>query len=139
MRERRNEMNMTQLATELGHEIPTHLLDAEIPVLTTCQVQGDVIAVPAKPGADKGNEIPREGVVVVRGENGGNTHALFGNGFWREVKAQRGSLTLGVLTVEAGEVVHLHHPEHGYNAFGPGTYTFKRQREQADEIRIVAD
>ncbi len=132
-------MNMTTLATDLGHEIPSHLLDAEIPVLTTAQVQGDVIAVPSKPGADKGREIPSEGVVVVRGENGGNTHALFGKGYWREVTPQRGALTLGVLTVETGEVVHLHHPEHGYNAFGPGTYTFKRQREQAEEIRLVQD
>ena len=132
-------MNMTQLATDLGHDIPTHLLDAEIPVLTTVQVQGDVIAVPTRPGADMGQPIPAEGVVVVRGENGGNTHALFGNGYWRDAVAQRGSLVLGVLTVVEGEVVHLHHPEHGYNAFGSGTYTFKRQREQADEIRMVAD
>jgi hypothetical protein len=131
-------MNMTTLATDLGHEIPTHLLDAEIPVLNVAQVQGDVIAIPSKPGADKGQPIKTEGTVVVRGENGGNTHALFGDGFWREVTAQRGSLTLGVLTVEEGPV-YLHHPEHGYNAFGTGTYTFKRQREQADEIRIVQD
>ena len=132
-------MNIATLAKDLGHQIPTHLLDEDIPVLTGPQAQGDVLIVPSRPGADKGDPIPLEGAVVIKGEAGGNTHALFGKGFWRPVPAQRGSVTLGVLTVPEGEVVHLHHPEHGYNAFGPGTYTFKGQREQAQEIRRVAD
>ena len=34
---------------------------------------------------------------------------------------------------------YLAHPEHGYTGIGPGTYRISRQREQADEIRLVQD
>jgi hypothetical protein len=36
-------------------------------------------------------------------------------------------------------VAYLTHPEHGFNAIGTGSYVINRQREQADEIRIIAD
>jgi hypothetical protein len=48
-------------------------------------------------------------------------------------------LTLATLTVPDGSVAYLAHPEHAYTGIGPGTYTLRRQREQADELRIVAD
>jgi hypothetical protein len=77
---------------------------------------------------------------VVGGENGGNTHALHadaGRSFYDP--AADGGQRLGVLTVEAGAVAVLSHPEHGFMAFGAGTYVVTRQREQSDAVRLVAD
>ncbi|KBR63579.1 hypothetical protein X425_02408 [Mycobacterium avium XTB13-223] len=42
------------------------------------------------------------------------------------------------LTVKSGEAV-LCHPEHGFNRIAPGSYEIRRQREMAEEIRMVAD
>jgi len=122
-------------------EIPEHLeTDAEIPVLTGLQVQGDLAIIPTRPSAKPGVAVPAEGVPVVRGENGGHTHLLVGEGvLWAPVEGRDAGQTLGVATVPAGFTGFLLHPEHGANAFGPGAYTIRRQREQADEIRLVAD
>jgi hypothetical protein len=43
------------------------------------------------------------------------------------------------LTVPVGEQVLLSHPEHGGFLIEPGTYEMRRQREQADVIRLVQD
>lgn len=127
-------------------------LDAEVspPVVAGVpQAQGDLIVIPwtatvaperralavaaAKP-------IPTPGIAVVRGQ-GGNTHLLVdpdraGIGWAPE----RGDgQTLGTLVVPPGAVAYLDHPEHGRNATGPGVYVIRRQREQADVIRLVAD
>ncbi len=51
----------------------------------------------------------------------------------------RDALALGVLIVAAGATAFLAHPEHGYAGIAPGMYLFRRQREQADEIRLVQD
>lgn len=120
-------------------EIPEHLAaDAEIPVLTGLQVQGDIAIIPTRPSAKLGVQVPADGVAVVRGENGGNTHLLVGEGIeWAPV--ENFGQALGVLTVPSGATAFLLHPEHGGNAMGPGCYTLRRQREQADEIRLVQD
>ena len=105
--------------------------------------QGDVIVIPARVAAAKGaaKPLPKSGFPVVRGENGGNTHLLVGEGDIRfdQVTASAELLTLGRLTVGAGAVAYLVHPEHGAIGFGPGDYTIRRQREQADELRLVQD
>jgi hypothetical protein len=45
-----------------------------------------------------------------------------------------------VLDVPEGAVAYLiHTDEHGANGIGPGTYRLTGKREQADEIRRVAD
>jgi hypothetical protein len=75
---------------------------------------------------------------VVRSEVGGNTHLLIGEGL-RWAPVEQFGQNLGVVTVPNGGVGYLAHPEHGYLAMGPGAYTVRRQREQADEIRLVAD
>ncbi len=49
------------------------------------------------------------------------------------------NLQLATLTVPDGQVAYLAHPEHGYMGVGPGTYEIRRQREQADELRLVQD
>lgn len=47
----------------------------------------------------------------------------------------------GPLTEDEWAVQHagVAHPEHGFSGIGAGTYEVRRQREQADEIRLVAD
>lgn len=114
--------------------------DAALPVVDRLACQGDVaiIRIPnLKPSTDP---IPTAGFPTVRGENGGNTHALFGVGFYTPAEPSRqGDLRLGTLTVPDGEQVLLTHPEHGGMLIEPGTYELRRQREQADEIRLVAD
>ena len=49
------------------------------------------------------------------------------------------NLVLALLTVPVGSLAYLAHPEHAYTGIGPGTYTLRRQREKADELRMVAD
>lgn len=122
-------------------EIPAHL-DAQtrVPVLTGAQRQGDLFVVPARPGADVGASVPAVGVPVVRGEAGGNTHLLVADGevFWRAT-AGSDRMELGTVTVADGSAAYLLHPEHGAQGIGAGSYRIRRQREQADEIRMVQD
>jgi len=127
-----------------GHcEVPEHLVaQAIIPALDVLQVQGDVAIIPMRVGLGDFTPVPADGVPVVRGENGGNTHLLIGDGdvFWRPADARAvNMLDLGIVSVAAGGVGYLLHPEHGANALAPGSYMLRRQREQADEIRRVAD
>jgi hypothetical protein len=124
-----------------GIEVLDHLeRQAEVPVICGLQRQGDVLVIPHRMGASKGEAVPAEGIPVVRGEAGGNTHALMvyeGTAFWRPLTAL--TADLGELTVPEGSVVMLGHPEHGFLGIGPGTYGLRRQQEQADVARLVAD
>ena len=120
-------------------EIPAHLVAAaEVPVLTGLQVQGDVAIVPHRRGKGETVLVPPEGVPVVRGESGGNTHLLVADGpvVWTP---SSNAMTLGQVTVPKGATAFMLHPEHGAMGVGPGSYLVRRQREQADEIRRVAD
>lgn len=105
--------------------------------------QGDIIVVPARILKTKAalTRLPETGFPVVRGENGGNTHLLVGEGDIRydAQEASAESLTLGHLSVGSGAVAYLIHPEHGGIGFTSGDYTIRRQREQADELRLVQD
>lgn len=128
----------SDVMTPAGVEIPAHLeAQAEIPVLAGPQRQGDVLILPTRPGENRGERIPPEGVPVVRGEATGSAHLLVGDGWWRPCD-NRGQ-DLGVLTIPDGGAAYLLHPEHGAQGFAPGAYLVRRQREQADEIRLVAD
>lgn len=129
------------LITRHGIDVDAHLSrEATIPVLTGPQRQGDVIVIPAI-GDVAATPVPAAGVPVVRGEAGGNTHLLLAEGDVRfdGAPASAADLTLGVLTVAEGACAWLAHPEHGYAGIGVGTYRIGRQREQADEIRMVQD
>lgn len=137
---------MHKLATLIdrhGVTVDDHLdTDTLVPVNTGLQRQGDVIVVPTPDAKAATTPILQAGVPVVRGEAGGNTHLLLADGpgvccDTREATAR--DLALAVLTVPEGSVAYLAHPEHAYTGIGPGTYTLRRQREQADELRIVAD
>lgn len=113
---------------------------AEIPVLTGAQRQGDVSWWPMRAGQVAGLEqVKPEGYPVVKGEAGGNTHLLLAEGEVLFAPSSQGGVRLGTLVVKEGSVAHLHHPEHGYNSIGSGTYLFNGQRTQMDEIRRVAD
>lgn len=122
------------------------VLDAQVgvPVLAgLAQAQGDLIILPRPNTRAATTAIPQVGAMVVRAESsGGNTHSLHswsGPACYYDSRSSEG-LTLGVLTVPDGATVYLvHTEEHGANGFGPGTYEIRRQREQADEIRMVAD
>lgn len=136
---------LSTLIDRHGVDVDEHLDRAiTIPVLDGLQAQGDIIVVPADiAGVDSPalTPVPRAGVPVVRGENGGNTHLLLAEGdvTFDGHTPDRQELLLGTLTVGVGSVAHLAHPEHGYASIAPGTYVIRRQREQADEVRLVAD
>lgn len=140
-------------ADTLGkHNIPLPddlLADVEVPVLTGPQRQGDVGVWPRRrPSSaelDAYQPVPPAGVAVVRGEaaTGGNAHILDaydGTVLWRPATGRDSSLSLGVLHVPDGAVAYLTHTEeHGSNGIGPGTYRLTGKREQAEELRRVAD
>lgn len=134
---------MNTLATMEARYGVSHLdhLDkqAAIPVVAHLAAQGDLLIRRTEAGSAS-TPIPAEGFPVVAGENGGNTHAVYGAGFYDPAgRGNASSLLLGTLTVPAGEQVLLSHPEHGGFLIEPGTYEMRRQREQADEIRLVQD
>lgn len=116
----------------------------DIPAIAALQHQGDVSVVPASMAGDyrtPTTDVPRVGVAVVRGESGGNTHLLLADGpvLFDARQATVTDLTLGSLLVPDGATAWLDHPEHGNTGIAPGEYVLRRKREQADELRIVAD
>jgi hypothetical protein len=135
---------LATLIDEHGVDVHEHLdRDELVPILTGLQFQGDVAVVPTDRPDPRGDvvAVPAAGIPVVRGENGGNTHLLLAGGpcTWNPVDRSGNGLDLGVLGVPAESTAWLAHPEHGYLGIGPGRYVIRRQREQADEVRLVAD
>lgn len=136
-------------STTLGMAIDRHGVDVhehldrefQIPVLSAPQRQGDVMVVPLAAGRQASTGVGRDGFPVVRGENGGNTHLLLAEGDVRfdSLPVSPTNLALGTLTVGEEATAWLAHPEHGYLGIAPGSYELRRQREQADELRLVAD
>ena len=144
-------LTVAQAIKHFEVEIDQHLeREISIPVVAGLQRQGDVLVRPLAPGVrlrGKDAEVPNEGVAVVRGENGGNTHRLlaYGPGVTFDFvnsgsdMAVDTNLRIGNLVVAEGSTAYLAHPEHGYLGIAPGTYEIRRQREFADTIRQVAD
>lgn len=139
-------MKLAELIGRHGVEVLEHLdRQATVKVSGGLQFQGDVAVIPAamvRTLTPASNLVPAAGVPVVRGEAGGNTHLLLGEGDVRFDPADNGgpvALALGTLTVAEGATAWLAHPEHAYTGVAPGTYELRRQREQADEIRLIAD
>lgn len=133
---------LREAITRHGVDVHEHLdRDALIPTIDRAGRQGDVIVLARKGHKHATTVVPAAGVPVVRGENGGNTHLLLAAGpvFFDGRTPTAGDLLLGTLTVPAGSTAYLAHPEHAYMGIAPGTYVISRQREQADEIRMVAD
>lgn len=143
----------TEVDTITGHEYDTitgheqAVLLPEVPVIAGVpQAQGDLIILPwpttTAPArraeeAAKAQSVTRP-VVVITGESG-HDHTLAPAPGVAWFSYPTGSQTLGVLIVADDAVAVLGHIEHGDTHIGPGVYVVRRQREQADEIRMVAD
>ena len=128
---------------KIGVTVPDHLIaDAEVPVLTGPQTQGDLMIIPITGHPAELVELPAAGHQVVVGEATGNTHWLY-RGFDSEgVKFARvdEGLTAVVVFVPEGQTAELiHTDEHGVNAMGPGLYAINGKRELAEEVRRVTD
>jgi hypothetical protein len=140
-------LTIAEAETRLGVDVLDHLdRDALVPVCDGLQFQGDVAVIPAVMAGhtvrNATTKLPEGGFPVVRGEVGANTHSLIADPgaevFFDPHTPTGGDLLLGVLTVASG-VAYLAHPEHAFSGIARGTYELRRQREQADEVRLVAD
>jgi len=137
-------------AMTAGDVLDALAADADIPVITGLPVaQGDLLILPADGKVpDAIVPLPAAGAELVRGQ-GGHIHLLLGRVLW--APGAPGAQTVGTITVPPGEAGYLAHgdgtpvsalsadAEHALDAFGPGTWIVRRQREQADEERLVAD
>lgn len=132
-----------ELASRHGFEVLEHLeADLEVPVNEGLQAQGDLFIVPF--AAYRVNrtktEVPAAGIAVIEAVGGGHEHRLFasvpGTAFFTP-GTHRATQDIGVL--KCTEPAYLLHPEHGATGVAAGTYVLRRQREQADEERLVAD
>lgn len=136
----------TTLGQLIGHhgvDVLEHLdRDLEVPVHDGLQFQGDLAVIPSagSPMTHRTDRlVPAAGIPVIEAVGGGHEHRLLAGTpgkTWFD-PASRGGQDLGYLTTE--EAAYLAHPEHGYLGIAPGTYTLRRQREQADEERLIAD
>lgn len=128
---------------KIGATLPAHLVaDAEVPVLTGPQPQGDLGIFPIDHIDVDLQLVPVTGHQVVVGEATGNTHWLHRGMDSPDVKFARidEGVVLVVVSVPAGQTAELiHTDEHGVNSMGPGLYAIHGKREQADEIRRVQD
>lgn len=132
---------MADLIQATGLEVLTQLdREVSIPLVGGAQRQGDVLILP-RPGVTATTLVPSTGTPVVRGENGGNTHAIQADGevYCDVMEPSVRSLTVAHLFVAEGSEAVLCHPEHGFNRIAPGSYEIRRQREMAEEMRMVAD
>lgn len=125
-----------------GITVPAHLVEqAEVPVLTGHQRQGDILVRPVAVAPKDATVFGPvgAGVQVVHGEATGNTHWLHGDPTVLWARLDRGQV-VGVVMVPEGSTAYLvHTDEHGCNGIGPGVYEVRRKREQADVERNVAD
>ncbi|WP_131741919.1 hypothetical protein [Actinomadura roseirufa] len=121
----------------IGVIVPGHLTaDAEVPILTGPQAQGDLLVLPTSaPRSKDWQTVSVMGVQVVHGEATGNTHWLH-SGFdsprvsWLRTSGQGDGLTVGYLRVPDGQTALLiHTDEHGANGIGPGEYVINRKRQ----------
>lgn len=138
---------LTHLADRTGVTPHDHLpADDLIPVHAGIQAQGDLLVIPhaladvkiAKSAAWQ--PVPPSGIELLRGAAGGNPHILVadaGTCTWTTSVQDRAGLALGALTCT--HPVWLLHPEHGGSGIAAGTYIIRRQREQAEVTRLVAD
>ncbi len=132
----------TEMIKVTGVDVVTaqDIADIEIPVLTGVQRQGDVLVRPATVTAT--TPVSAAGTPVVRGENGGNTHAIYatdGPVFCDTIAASTTDLRVATLSVSEGSTAYLGHPEHGYMGIAAGSYEIRRQREMGEQMRMVAD
>ena len=139
----------------VGAGVPEHLAaDAEVPILTGPQAQGDLMIVPLSGLGDTAwRPVTNAGIQLVQGEATGNTHWLH-PGFgadrvsWAVVSDDQQwghpidpDTVLRLVRVPDGQsALLIHTDEHGANGIGPGTYAICRKREHDPYgIRYVED
>ena len=134
---------LAEVTAAHGFGVLDHLEpELEIPVNDGLQAQGDLFIVPLAVGEFRGElaggTVPATGIAVIEAIGGGHEHRLFasvpGTAFWSDTGQGQ---SIGVL--ECTEPAYVLHPEHGATGIAPGRYELRRQREQADEERLVAD
>jgi len=136
-------MTLADLTARTGMQVDEHLdLADPIPVLSGVQVQGDVAVIPADllSGvriSGTGEPVPAAGVVLVAGQHDHRLVADEGTCVVTLNVRDRAGLAVAAFTTTAP--CWLLHPEHGGMAFAPGSYVVRRQREQAEVARVVAD
>ena len=134
-----NTLTLGELAERTGRDVLGHLeREVSVPVVDGLQAQGDLLVVPLAlvPHVTESrftdwNEVPPEGVELLRGEAGGNPHALVadvGTCWWNRLVSDPTGLAVGMF--EASATVYLIHPEHGASGIAPGRYVVRRQRER---------
>lgn len=130
-----------QLIDTHGFDVLDHLdRDIEIPVIGGLQAQGDLIIVPQPVGNfSDWPPVPADGIAVIEAVGSGHEHRLFagtpGTAYFDRTDAA--GQTIGYLACTAPAFIA--HPEHAYTGLAPGAYELRRQREQADQERLVAD
>jgi hypothetical protein len=130
-----------QLIDKYGFDVHDHLdRDLEIPVHAGLQAQGDLFIIPAAPDPlSQGPSVPLEGIPVIEAVGGGHEHRLFAGQPGTAFFAPAGARSQDIGLLECTEPAYIAHPEHAYTGIAPGTYTLRRQREQADREHFVAD
>ena len=141
---------LADITAETGFAVLEHLeAETQVPVLPGLQAQGDLLIIPAvawsqtiapQDGLRAAlKPVPAEGIPVIQAVGGGHEHRLFAGtpltAFW--APSTRGGQDIGLLETTAP--AYVLHPEHGATGLAPGSYLLRRQREQADEERLVAD
>lgn len=140
---------MTTTLTDLARpefDWDPHLdVDDPVPVLSGNQAQGDVYILRADtpgvvPLSGDGQPIGA-GFDIVEGQGIRNPHTLVDlGGRCRIIAGTAGyDHDVATLVVPAGAECFLVHPQHGANGIGAGTFVLRRQREQAEQVRVVAD
>lgn len=133
---------LAEVTTSTGFEVLEHLeAEAEVPVLNGLQAQGDLFIIPLNTKSNPRDlkPIPAGGLAVIEAANGGHEHRLFASvpDTATFAFADGSGQDIGVL--ECAEPVYSLHAEHGATGIAPGVYMLRRQREQADEERLIAD
>lgn len=133
---------LSALSTSTGVATYEHLeAEAEVPILAGIQCQGDLIVIPieaehvaAARRTGGWTDVPRAGYELLRGQH---PHVLVADpGVCRYTAGVRGQ---DLALVDASAPVYLLHPEHGGMGLVAGVYLVRRQREQAETERLVAD
>ncbi|OLT37358.1 hypothetical protein BJF79_29640 [Actinomadura sp. CNU-125] len=125
-------------------EVPQAAAPFSVPVIDGSQAQGDLIVVPLSVIAPSVHvreravwrDVPPDGVELLRGVAGGNTHSLVAEpGTCRWTSHVHDPAYLSVCVFETSAVAYLMHPEHGASGCAPGTYLVRRQREHGGDAR----
>jgi hypothetical protein len=117
------------------------------PTVGVPEAQGDLIFLPwptdvqpERRARDIAEARPLERPEVLVEGRGGNAHVLVDpDGAGVRWDSYGSAQTLGVLVVPDGARACVDHRQHGRNALGPGVWVVRRQRVQADEVRLARD